>query len=328
MRILVTTLALVLTVLSARVRVQPPAAQPPPGQPPAAQPPPMQPPTAGQPPQGGQPPAGAADQSVVFVGAGDIANCEVAGGGGARATAALLDNIEGTIFTLGDNAYESGSEKEFRDCFGPTWGRHKARTRPTLGNHDTIAENGKYYYQYFGENAGEKGKGYYSFDLGAWHIISLNSVKTSAGQTKWLKEDLATHPVDCVLAYWHVARFSSGSHGSDPIMSDVWKILYEAGADIVLSSHDHDYERFAPQDYKGKADPEHGIRQFIVGTGGGGVYEWKFKASNSEVKDNTTYGVLKLTLSPGRYAWQFIPMTGKTFHDEGTGVCHAGTPPK
>ncbi len=267
-----------------------------------------------------QPPA-TAGESVTFVGAGDIANCAVAGGAGARATAALLDKIAGTIFTLGDNAYDSGSEKEFQECFGPAWGRHKERIRPTLGNHDEIADHGKHYYEYFGENAGPKGRGYYSFDLGAWHIISLNSNTPSGSQTKWLKEDLAGHPTDCVLAYWHIGRFSSGAHGSDPIMAEPWHLLYDAGADVILSAHDHDYERFAPQSDKGKADPERGIREFIVGTGGAGVYEFKRTAPNSEVRDNSAYGVLELTLSPGRYAWKFIPMAGRTFHDEGTGVC-------
>jgi hypothetical protein len=138
---------------------------------------------------------------------------------------------------------------------------------------------------------------------------------------KWLRDDLAVHQTDCVLAYWHVARFSSGAHGSDPVMADVWKLLYEAGADVVLSSHDHDYERFAPMDDKGKADSVRGIREFVVGTGGGGVYEFKHAAENSEVRSNKTYGVLKLTLKPGKYDWEFIPMAGQTFRDSGSGIC-------
>jgi alkaline phosphatase len=140
---------------------------------------------------------------------------------------------------------------------------------------------------------------------------------------KWLLADLSAHPANCVLAYWHIARFSSGGHGSDPLMADVWHVLYEAGADVVLSSHNHDYERFAPQDDKGKADPEHGIRQFTVGVGGGGVYKLGKTAANSEVRDNSTYGVLKLTLGPGRYAWQFVGMPGSRFTDTGTGACVA-----
>jgi hypothetical protein len=262
-------------------------------------------------------------EGVVFVGAGDIANCDMLGG--ARATAALLDGIQGTVFTTGDHAYQNGSTKDFEKCYEPTWGRHKARTRPSIGNHDMVADHsGKPYFEYFGENAGPPGLGYYSYDLGAWHIISLNSAapaRDKSAQMKWLQADLAAHPVDCTLAYWHIARFSSGAHGSDQLMADVWKTLYEAGADVVLSSHDHDYERFAPQTDKGKPDPERGIREFVVGTGGGGVYEFKGKAANSEVRDNSTYGVLKLTLKPGSYDWQFIPMSGKTFTDAGSGTC-------
>ena len=260
--------------------------------------------------------------ATVFVGAGDIANCDMLGG--ARATAALLDQIDGTVFTTGDHAYQTGSSKDFEKCYEPTWGRHKARTRPAIGNHDMVADHGKTYFDYFGENAGPPGLGYYSYDLGAWHIISLNSAapaRNNSQQMKWLQQDLAAHPVECTLAYWHIARFSSGSHGSDPLMGDVWKTLYEAGADVVLSSHDHDYERFAPQTDKGKPDPERGIREFVVGTGGGGVYEFKAMASNSEVRNNSTYGVLKLTLKPGTYDWEFIPMAGQKFTDAGSGTC-------
>jgi len=269
-----------------------------------------------------QSPSAQDDQGVVFVGAGDIANCEMLGG--ARATAALLDTIEGTVFTTGDHAYQTGSAKEFQNCYEPTWGRHKKRTRPTIGNHDLVTDKGRPYFEYFGENAGPAGLGYYSYDLGAWHIISLNSAapaRKNTPQMKWLLADLSAHPADCVLAYWHIARFSSGAHGSDPLMADVWHVLYEAGADVVLSSHDHDYERFAPQDDKGKPDPERGIREFVVGTGGGGVYEFKRVASNSEVRNNSTYGVLKLTLKPGRYDWEFVPMAGQKFRDAGSGTC-------
>ena len=269
-----------------------------------------------------QSPSAQDDQGVVFVGAGDIANCEMLGG--ARATAALLDTIEGTVFTTGDHAYQTGSAKEFQNCYEPTWGRHKKRTRPTIGNHDLVTDKGRPYFEYFGENAGPAGLGYYSYDLGVWHIISLNSAapaRKNTPQMKWLLADLSAHPAACVLAYWHIARFSSGAHGSDPLMADVWHVLHEAGADVVLSSHDHDYERFAPQDDKGKADPERGIREFVVGTGGGGVYEFKRVVSNSDVRNNSTYGVLKLTLKPGRYDWEFVPMAGQKFRDAGSGMC-------
>ena len=260
---------------------------------------------------------------VVFVGAGDIANCELLGG--ARSTAALLDGIPGEIFTLGDHAYPTGSAKEFKDCYEPTWGRFKDRTHPVVGNHDLLTDRGKPYWDYWGERGGPEKRGYYSFELGAWHIIALNSTAPAndkSPQVKWLKEDLAAHTVDCTLAYWHTPLYSSGPHGGTFEMKDIWKILYDAGTDVVLSSHDHIYERFTPMDAKGKPDPEHGIRQFLIGTGGAGIYNFKRVAANSEVHDNTAYGVLKLTLYPGRYTWEFVPMAGKTFKDSGNASCH------
>jgi acid phosphatase type 7 len=261
-----------------------------------------------------------APDDVVFVGAGDIARCDLIGG--ARATAALLDSIPGTVFTLGDNAYEKGTAAEFQECYEPTWGRHKGRTRPTTGNHDYLTDRARPYFKYFGDAAGPDERGYYSFDLGAWHIISLNSSVPGAlrAQTRWLREDLASHPSDCLLAYWHEPVYSSGPHTPEKSMQETWSILYKAGADIVMNGHDHLYERFAPQDDRGKADAG-GIRQFIVGTGGGGVYTFGRISPNSEVRDNSTYGVLKLTLSPGHYAWEFIAMPGSTFKDAGTGTC-------
>ena len=268
-----------------------------------------------------QPSSGSDD--FVFVGAGDIANCDLIGG--AQATATLLDGIAGTVFTLGDHAYQEGTDNEFRRCYEPTWGRHKARTRPTPGNHDYRTNRGRPYFQYFGAAAGADDRGYYSFDLGSWHIISLNSSlpRTVPAQIKWLREDLEAHPVDCVLAYWHIPLFSSGPHTPEATMREIWSILYKAGADVVLNGHDHIYERFAPQDDKGKLDAEHGIRQFIAGTGGGGVYKMGKVAPNSEVRDNTTYGVLKLTLSPGKYAWEFVPIPGGRFKDAGAASCVA-----
>lgn len=261
-------------------------------------------------------------EEVVLVGAGDIAKCEMIGG--AIGTARLLDRIPGTIFTAGDNAYDGGSAKDFADCYAPTWGRHRARTRPAPGNHDLVADGGRSYFAYFGESAGPEGRGYYSYDLGTWHIISLNSAvepNADSPQGRWLQEDLKGNATDCILAYWHSPRFSSGPHGSDPKVRDFWRLLYEAGADIVINGHDHDYERFAPQDPSGKADPTRGIREFVVGTGGGGVYRFKRPAANSEVRDNTTYGVLKLTLGPGRYQWEFVPVSEKNFTDSGAGTC-------
>jgi predicted phosphohydrolase len=267
-------------------------------------------------------PAPESSDEVVLVGAGDIARCDMLSG--AILTARLLGSIPGTIFTVGDHAYPSGSEKDFRECYEPTWGRYKSRTRPSPGNHDLKTKRGRYYYEFFGENAGPAGRGYYSYDLGSWHIISLNSEIDRHGksdQARWLKEDLKASTHDCIAAYWHRPRFSSGPHGDDRTLHDIWRLLYDAGADIVMNGHDHVYERFAPQNPKGKLDPERGIRQFTIGTGGGGVYRFKRKARNSEVRDYSVYGVLKLTLRPGGYDWEFVPILGGDFTDSGSGTC-------
>ena len=261
--------------------------------------------------------------SAIFVGAGDIASCASAGD---EATSALLDSIPGTVFTLGDNEYESGTPSEFRDCYDPSWGRHKARTKPVPGNHDYGTGGAAGYFGYFGSIAGDPQKGYYSFDLADWHIIALNdNISHSAGsaEEQWLRADLAAHKTACTLAYWHAPRFSSGiEHGDDPSGDAFWQALYEANADIVLGGHDHEYERFIPQNASGDADPTRGIREFVVGTGGRSHYGLGRRETNSEVFDAATFGVLKLTLSPGKYTWQFIPIAGQTFTDSGSGVCH------
>jgi hypothetical protein len=263
----------------------------------------------------------AADSGVTFVGAGDIANCKNLAP--ARATARLLDRIDGTIFTLGDHAYPHGDAQEFRDCYGPTWGRHKARTRPTIGNHDTITSHGRPYFDYFQDDAGPERRGYYSFELGAWHIVSLNSgtsMKPESPQLKWLREDLAIHTTECSLAYWHVPRFSSGPD-HDQSESDLWRVLYEAGVDVVLNGHEHAYERFAPQDDQGRPDPARGIREFIVGTGGGEPAKLNQAAPNSEIRSDHLLGVLKLTLGAHDYAWEFVSVAGQPFADTGSARC-------
>ena len=259
--------------------------------------------------------------SVTFVGAGDIAVCSNMAP--VRATAKLLDAIEGTVFTLGDHAYKHGDANEFRDCYGSTWGKHKARTRPTIGNHDLITGKGRPYFDYFGDSAGPDRRGYYSFDLGAWHLVSLNSsvqMKPDSAQVKWLRQDLAEHPNACVLAYWHAPLFSSSVAG-DKALADVWKVLYDACVDVVLNAHAHAYERFAPQDDQGRPDPARGIREFIVGTGGGTLDGLKQSAPNSEIYNDKTYGVLKMTLSAHSYAWEFVPIAGQRFRDGGTAQC-------
>lgn len=187
----------------------------------------------------------------VLVGAGDIADCS---GSGDEATAKLLDGIPGTVFTTGDNAYESGTPSEFANCYDPTWGRYKARTRPSPGNHDYLTSGASGYFDYFGAAAGDPSKGYYSYNLGDWHIISLNSMCENVGgcgasspMVSWLKQDLAANPKTCTLAYFHHPLFSSGKSGNKTRMKPTWEVLYTKGADVVLNGHDHDYERFAPK---------------------------------------------------------------------------------
>lgn len=258
----------------------------------------------------------------VLVGGGDIAHCKSEGD---EITANLLDGIPGTVFTTGDNVYPDGAPEEFANCYDPTWGRHKERTYPSPGNHDYHTENAAGYFNYFGSRAGEPDKGYYSYDLGTWHVIVLNSnlsVKPSSPQDEWLREDLAAHPVTCTLAYWHHPRFSSGSvHGSNESMQPLWDALYEYGADVVLVGHEHNYERFAPQDPQGVADPARGIRQFVIGSGGRSHYEFGTPIANSEVRNSNTAGLLKLTLHSGSYSWEFIPEPGKIFTDSGNAPC-------
>jgi hypothetical protein len=254
----------------------------------------------------------------VFVGAGDIAMCDR----NAEDTARLLDGIGGTVFSLGDSAYFQGNAQNFRDCYEPTWGRHKGRTRPVPGNHEYETPGADPYYTYFGVSAGPRGQGYYSFELGDWHAIALNSqipVGAGSAQEAWLRSDLAANRALCTIAYWHYPFFTSGPNGRFLEMRDFWRALYEAGADIILSAHDHLYERFAPQDPDGRPDPARGIRQFIVGTGGALMYQAGAATANSEVR-SSNFGVLKLTLSSDRYQWEFIPVSGPP--DSGSGVCH------
>ena len=260
----------------------------------------------------------------VLVGAGDIAHCS---NDGDEVTANLLNSIPGTVFTTGDNAYPDGTIDQFMNCYEPTWGRHKVRTYPSVGNHDYHTEDAAGYFEYFGSEAGEPGKGYYSYDLGTWHIVVLNSnipVDSGSPQEQWLRTDLATHPATCTLAYWHRPRFSSGTvHGSSPAMQPLWQALYDFGADVVLSGHEHNYERFALQDPQGLADPTRGIREFVIGSGGRSHYSFGSPIANSEVRNDDSYGVLKLTLHSTSYSWEFIPEAGKTFTDSGNAPCVA-----
>jgi hypothetical protein len=260
---------------------------------------------------------------AVFVGAGDIAQCD--SDSHPDLTAALLDLISGTVFTAGDNAYPRGSAADFTNCYHPTWGRHLTRTRPTPGNHDYLTPGAAGYYAYFGASAGPPGLGYYSYSLGRWHIIALNSEISAfpgSAQVEWLRADLTANPTPCALAYFHTPVFGSGSNGSNPHMQVVWRVLYQFGVDVIVAAHNHSYERFAPQDPDGQSDLAAGIRQFVVGTGGAPLTGFPRIVANSEIRNNTTWGVLRLTLRAGQYDWQFVRAAGGSFSDSGTGSCH------
>lgn len=272
----------------------------------------------------GLPPAEASD--AVLVGAGDISECNSSGD---SATASLIRSIGGRVFTLGDNAYKNGTGKNFSSCYGPTWGKFKSRTRPAVGNHEYQSKGADGYWDYFGGAAGPRDKGWYSYTAGSWRVIVLNSNCTEVAcgkgseQERWLRAELARNDNKCTLAYFHHPRFSSDrQHGNGPQVGAFWEALYEYGADVVLSGHAHSYERFAPQAPWGKADPSHGIRQFVVGTGGAGYYRIGSARANSQVRNANTFGVLKLTLKSDSYNWQFIPVAGRTFRDSGSGSCH------
>ena len=261
--------------------------------------------------------------AAVLVGAGDIAVCNVPED---EATAALLDNIQGTVFTAGDNVYPDGTADQFTNCYDPSWGRHKARTKPVPGNHDYTTAGAPAYYAYFGAAAGDPSKGYYSFDLGAWHVIVINNyVDVGAGSTQeqWLKADLAASSAQCTAAIWHEPKYSSGIlHGDNNSWNAMWTDLYQAGADVIINGHEHTYERFAPQTPNGTADPAFGIREFVVGTGGAGLEALGTIQPNSEVVQNSAHGVLRLVLRPTGYEWKFFAEQGQTFADAGSAPCH------
>jgi acid phosphatase type 7 len=257
---------------------------------------------------------------VTLSGAGDIAKCP----GQAGATAKLLATIPGTIFTLGDNVYPDGNAAMYSSCYGTTWGRFRTRTRPSPGNHDYLTAGATPYFNYFGSAAGPRGRGYYSYDYGTWHIVSLNSeVAAYAGsaQERWLRQDLATNPKRCTLAYWHKPLFSSGSMGASTGVRAIWQALYDRGVEVALNGHDHDYERFAPQTPTGSVNLAHGIRQFVVGTGGAPLLAFKTTFRNSQFRYNKSHGILKLTLSDGSYGWKFIAVSGAVI-DAGQATCH------
>ena len=257
----------------------------------------------------------------MFVGAGDIGWC---GLDGAAATGRLLDGIAGTVFTAGDNAYFNATAQEFAQCYDPFWGRHKPRTYAVPGNHDYIQPGAGPYFAYFGDRAGPSGLGYYSFNLGAWHIITLNSeIATDAAspQVSWLRADLtANHPL-CTAVIWHKPLYSSGPNGDNLFMREIWRVLYDANVDVIINGHDHDYERFAPQDPDGRRDNTRGMREFIAGTGGAQLYPFVTSHPNTEAWFSV-WGVLQFTLRANDYDWRFVPVAGQSASDFGTDRCH------
>lgn len=265
-------------------------------------------------------------EPIQLIGAGDIAYCGETSLGD-EATSAIIDRFpSAVIFTAGDNVSGEGRMAEYKNCFGPTWGRFLDRLHPSPGNHDYMTDAGFPYYQHFGAAAGQPGQGYYSYDLGDWHIVALNSncdaiaCGPNSAQAAWLRKDLADNEKQCKLLYWHHPRYSSGISGNYGPVSSFWRIALEHGADVMVSGHDHDYERFAPQDGDGNADPD-GIRQFVVGTGGSELRDFGQIKPNSEIRDNSTQGVILFRLYSGKYEWEFIPVKGGTFTDRGEGQC-------
>jgi hypothetical protein len=278
--------------------------------------------------------ASSSTSDPVLAGAGDIADCTDTG---VQATANLILGLpSATVQTFGDNAYPNGSASDFANCYDPSWGQFKSRTRPAIGDHEYATPNASGYFNYFanqlapfGANASDPNRAYYSYDLGAWHVVVLNAAcGTSApacdknAQLSWLDSDLGTHPNTCTLAVLHKNRFSSGTvHGNNAQMQPYWNVLYANGTDVVVGGDEHVYERYAPQDLQGFYDPAQGLREFIVGTGGGSLYTFGNINANSEVRYRASYGVFKLTLHPTSYEWQYIPTSG-SFADTGSTSCH------
>jgi hypothetical protein len=229
------------------------------------------------------------------------------------------------VFVAGDLAYYQGTAEQFRDCYGPTWGRHRDRTRPVPGNHEYESPGAAPYFAYFGAKAGTPGEGYYSYRAGTWLVLAINSMlplDAGSPQYEWARgELLANRSTPCTFAYWHHPFVSSSRSGPSHAVEPLVHLLYEEGADVVVAGHDHDYERFAPLDAQGRPDAARGIRHFVVGTGGATLYDFGPPRPGSEVR-HSGWGVIKFTLAPNGYDWEFVPVAGESFRDAGAGVCH------
>lgn len=267
-----------------------------------------------------------ASSVATIVGAGDIAVCDQVGD---EQTADLIDGIDGVVIAAGDNLYGGWSANRWAACYGPSWGRHVHRTRAVAGNHEYDPGNASAYVAAFGAAAAPSGTTWYAFRAGSWEVIVLDSNCDRVGgcgadseQGRWLEATLDASTAECTLAVFHHPRFSSGSHGPSEHVEAFWRPLHAAGADVVFSAHEHSYERFAPQDPDGGADPDRGLRQFVVGTGGAPLRGFGSPVPNSEVREGETHGVLELTLRDGGYDWRFVPVAPSTFTDEGSGTCH------
>jgi len=257
--------------------------------------------------------------TTVLVAAGDIGLC---GSRAALETGAMLDDIPGTILAVGDLAYPHGTAEDLISCYDPVWGRHKSRTRPAPGNHEYETAGAQPYFDYFGAIAGPAGLGYYSFKSGNWFVLSLNSnvpVGNATAQAQWIRSELTANTARCALAYFHHPLYSSGPNGDNVRLSGLWQLLYDMGVDVIVNAHEHMYERYAPMTPDGQANAR-GIRQFIVGTGGAGLYQIQRLHPMSEVQ-LISHGLLKLTLADQGYQWEFL-QPGGARADVGQDVCH------
>jgi acid phosphatase type 7 len=255
---------------------------------------------------------------AILLAAGDIAGCPPRYDD--EETAEMIADLPGTIALLGDVVYEDATETEFRKCYNPTWGRVLSRSRPAPGNHEYRTPGAAAYYKYFGSKAGPVGKGYYTYTMKSWRIYALNSERLIPEQTAWLKAHLAANKSKCILAYWHKPLYTSGHEPVTPEVKPLFDALYKAGAEVVLTGHNHNYERFAPQDAEGNLKPR-GTRQFVVGTGGAELEGFITEMPNSKLRYADDRGVLRLSLHPGRYGWKFLPLGGGESPDTGYASC-------
>ena len=272
---------------------------------------------------------GQTSTETTLIAAGDIASCEEGGDEQtAKLVQSLLETTPATVAALGDLVYPTGKLETYKNCYGPNWGQFLNVTKAAIGNHDYAGGTSQGYATYFGKAAGPNPEHYYSYNLGKWHVIVLNSNCWAVGgceqgskQYKWLQSDLEKNQTNCTLAYWHHPRFSSALHGNNNFMQDVWALLADSSVELILNGHDHDYERFAPLNAAGKPS-EKGTREFVVGTGGKNEYPFLITKPGSQIRKTGVFGVLELKLKASSYDWKFVPVAGKTFTDSGSTNCH------